>query len=407
MKLLALLCLAASLPLAAQQTTWTASWATSMQAPEPQNNQPGIDPSRLTDTSIREIVHLSLGGTQLRIHLSNAFGTQPLAVDSIFLARPIATNAPAIIPATQQPVLFAGQTTVLIPAGAEMLSDPIAFPAAPLSDIAISFHLANPPSLQTLHPGSHANSWLLHGEHTADPTLPNAEKVEHWYQLSAIDVASDASAAAIVAFGDSITDGHASTVDGNTRWPDFLAGRLQADPRTRNLAVVNEGIGGNHLLTDGLGLNALARMDRDVLAQSSIRSIILLEGINDIGGLARTKTATPRQHAELTARILAAYQQIVWRAHAHGIRVIGATLTPFVGSDYYAPAPADEAVRQAVNTWIRTPGHFDAVIDFDAATRDPADPSRLLPALDSGDHLHPSPAGYRAMAAAIPLTPFY
>jgi lysophospholipase L1-like esterase len=378
-----------------------------MQAPEPQNGQRGIDPARLTDTTIREIAHLSLGGSQIRLHLSNAFGTQPLTIDSIYVARPVANNASAIVPATQQQVLFGGQPLVTIPTGAEMLSDPIAFPAAPLSDVAVSFHLASPPSVQTLHPGSHANSSLLHGEHAADLDLPDAEKVEHWYQLSAIDVESSPLATAIVAFGDSITDGHASTVDGNTRWPDSLAARLQADPRTRNFGVVNEGIGGNHLLTDGLGTNALARMDRDVLAQANIRTIILLEGINDIGQLARMKSATPEQHTLLTFHIISAYKQMIERAHAHGIRVIGATLTPFVGSDYYAPTPADEAVRQAVNAWIRTPGHFDAVIDFDAVLRDPAHPSRMLQALDSGDHLHPGPEGYKAMAAAIPLTLFY
>jgi lysophospholipase L1-like esterase len=219
-------------------------------------------------------------------------------------------------------------------------------------------------------------------------------------------VNTPADAAAIVAFGDSITDGHAAVTDGNTRWPDYLAARLQANPSTRNLSVVNEGIGGNHLLTNGLGVNALARMDRDVLAPAGVRTIILLEGINDLGALARTKNTTPEQHSQLVAAILAAYQQIIWRAHAHGIRVLGATLTPYLGSDYYNPSPADEADRQAVNAWIRTPGHFDAVIDFDAVVRDPNAPGHLLPALDSGDHLHPGPAGYKAMADAIPLSLF-
>jgi lysophospholipase L1-like esterase len=409
MKLFAALCLALALPIGSQQpaSIWTASWASSMMAPEPQNNQPGIDPARLTDTTIREIVHLSVGGSQVRLHLSNAFGTQPLVVDSVYVARPVSTRSSTIVTGSQQQVLFGGQPSVTIPTGAGFLSDPIAFQAAPLSDLVVSFHLLAPPSVQTLHAGSHATTWLLHGEHAPDSDLPNAEKIEHWYQLAAVDVLSSALAETIVAFGDSITDGHASVTGGNTRWPDFLAARLQADPRTSNFSVVNEGIGGNHLLTGGLGTNALSRMDRDVLAQSNIRTIILLEGINDIGMLARGKNATPAQHADLVARMISAYQQIVWRAHAHGIEVIGGTLTPFVGSDYYIPTPANEADRQAVNAWIRTPGHFDAVIDFDAITRDPSNPSGMLQSVDSGDHLHPSPEGYRYMANAIPLNLFH
>jgi lysophospholipase L1-like esterase len=185
-----------------------------------------------------------------------------------------------------------------------------------------------------------------------------------------------------------------------------LAQRLQASAATKNIGVLNEGIGGNHLLTDGLGPNALARFDRDVLGQPAIRYLIVLEGVNDLGALARSGSAPPATHAALVHRIIAAYEQIILRAHAQRIRVFGATILPYVGSDYYHPAAADEADRLSVNKWIRVPGHFDAVIDFDKEIRDPQQPDRLLATYDSGDHLHPSPAGYRAMGAAIPLRLF-
>jgi lysophospholipase L1-like esterase len=185
-----------------------------------------------------------------------------------------------------------------------------------------------------------------------------------------------------------------------------LAARLQATAATRGVAVSNQGIGGNHLLTDGLGPNALARFDRDVLAPAGVRWLIVFEGVNDLGGLARNGEVTPAEHAALVQRVLAAYQQIIVRAQAHGLKVIGATITPYVGSDYYHPGSLSEADRQAVNQWIRAAGHFDAVVDFDKVVNDPQHPDRLLPAYDCGDHLHPSPAGYKAMGEAVPLSLF-
>ena len=213
-------------------------------------------------------------------------------------------------------------------------------------------------------------------------------------------------AAAIVALGDSITDGHASTINGNDRWTDVLAERLGTSASTRSIGVLNQGIGGNHLLTDGLGPNALARVDRDVLAQAGVRWLILFEGVNDLGDLTRNGEVSAAEHSALMGRILSAYEQIIVRAHTHGIRVIGGTITPFGGSDYYHPGPASESDRQAINAWVRAPGHFDEVIDFDKVVRDPQQPDHLLPAFDCGDHLHPNPAGYRAMGDAIPLALF-
>jgi lysophospholipase L1-like esterase len=246
----------------------------------------------------------------------------------------------------------------------------------------------------------------VHGDFVSAANLIDARHVDHWYQVSSIDALASPSAASVVVLGDSITDGHGATTNGNDRWTDVLAARLQASAETRDVGVSNQGIGGNHLLTDGLGPNALARFDRDVLAQAGVRWLIVFEGVNDLGGLARNGEVTPAEHTALVVRVLAAYQQIITRAHAHGIRVVGGTITPYVGSEYYHPGPLSEADRQAVNTWIRAAGHFDAVVDFDAVLRDPHSPDRLLPAFDCGDHLHPSPAGYRAMGEAIQLSLF-
>jgi lysophospholipase L1-like esterase len=382
---------------------WVVSWAASQQIPEPANALP---PDDLRDATVRQIVHLSAGGSALRMHLSNAFGTDALHFTSVHIARPLSPASPAIDPASDRALTFAGSNDVAIPPGAEFVSDPVPMPVAPLSDLAVTFHLDAPPSVETGHPGSRATSYYLHGDFVSFPDLPTAKHIDHWYQLSGADVLAPPGAAAIVALGDSITDGHGATTNGNDRWTDVLAARLQTSPATRNLGVSNQGIGGNHLLTDGLGPNALARFDRDVLAQASVRWLIVFEGVNDLGGLARNGPASAEAHAALVARVLAAYQQIVLRAHAQGLRVYGATITPYVGSDYYHPDPPSEADREAVNAWIRAPGHFDAVIDFDAVVRDPAQPDRLLPAFDCGDHLHPSPAGYRAMGNAIPLDLF-
>jgi lysophospholipase L1-like esterase len=392
-------------PDTAKQQRWVGSWAASQQGLEPQNHQPGVDPALLTDATVRQVVHLSLGGMELRLQLSNAFGDRPLTVDSVHLAR-TAQGPPtsAIDPASDHAVTFAGRDSVTIPAGATYFSDPVSMTVPALANVTISFHLADPPSAQTTHPGSRATSWLLHGEHAADADLAGAEKMVRWMQIASIEVAEPAKADAVVAFGDSITDGHASTTDGNDRWTDVLARRLQQAGMT--VGVLNEGIGGNHLLTDGLGQSALARMDRDVIAQEGVRYVMVFEGINDIGMLARGKNASPEEHKVLVERMIGAYEQIVMRAHAHGMKVIGVTVTPFMGSDYYVPTAANEADREAVNAWIRAPGHFDAVVDFDKVVRDPTDPSRLLPAYDSGDHLHPGPKGYQAMGDAVPLRLF-
>ena len=399
----ALLCAGAQGQSDAGAQRWVGSWAASQQAPEPMNGQPALESAKLTDATLRQVVRLSIGGEMLRVHLSNAFGTRPLTVDSVHVARPGGAGDGSIDVGTDHAVTFAGESSVTIPIGAEFISDPVKMKIAGLSDLAISFHLAEAPAPQSSHVGSRETSYLVHGEHAGDAALPGAEKQEHWYQIAAVDVAAGAGARAVVAFGDSITDGHGSTTNGNDRWTDVLARRLQGDKATREIGVLNEGISGNHLLTNGLGENALQRMDRDVLALSGVKYVFVFEGINDVGMLARGKKATAEEHAALRARMIAAYEQIVLRAHAQGLKVIGATMTPFVGSDYYFPTPENEADRQAVNAWIRGAGHFDAVVDFDAVVRDPKDGSRMLPAFDCGDHLHPGPVGYKAMGDAVGL----
>jgi lysophospholipase L1-like esterase len=379
---------------------WVGSWAASQQVPETGNL---LDPELMRDATLRQIVPLSVGGGQLRVRMSNAFGTAPLHLTAVHVARPVSAAGAAIDAASDTAVMFHGAPDVTIPAGAEYLSDAVAFPVAALSSLAISIHFDKPPTGETGHPGSRATSYVVHGDMVSAASLPDAKTVEHWYQISGVDVAGAEKATSVVTLGDSITDGHGATTNGNDRWPDVLAQRMQAEKSTRRVGVLNEGIGGNRLLLDGLGPNALARFDRDVLAQTAVRAVIVLEGVNDLGTLTRDSEVSDAAHAALVAKIEAAYSQMIERGHGHGIRVIGATILPYGGSNYYHPGPKNEADRQTVNAWIREAGHFDGVVDFDQVMRDPQHPDHLLPAYDSGDHLHPGPAGYKAMGGAIPL----
>ena len=382
---------------------WVASWATSQQIPEPHN---ALSPDDLRDATLRQIVHLSVGGKTLRVHISNAFGTTPLSLTSVHIARPRSPGQSKIDIATDKMLRFSGKPDVTIPAGAEFITDPIEYPMPALSDLAISLHMNTPPEQQTGHPGSRTTSYFQHGDTVSAADMPEAKKVEHWYWIGSVDVNVAKDSASIVVLGDSITDGRGSTTDENNRWTDILAIQLQANHKTSHVSVLNHGIGGNHLLTDGLGPNALARVDRDIIAQTGVRYLIVLEGVNDLGKLSREGEVPKAEHDRLVHEMIAAYEQIILRAHAHGIKVYGATILPDVGSDYYHPRPANEADRVAVNNWIRQPGHFDGVIDFDKLTADPAHPDRLLPAYDSGDHLHPSPVGYEVMGKAVAITLF-
>ena len=386
---------------ASKGRAWVGTWAASQQTPEPRNT---LDDMR--DLTLRQVFHLSVGGSTLRVHLSNVFGTQPLRFTAVHIAKPVSISSAQIDPASDRALRFSGSPDVIVPAGAEYISDPIEYPVAALSSVDITFYIEDAPTGETGHPGSRATSYYVHRNLVDAPDLPDAKRIEHWYQISGIDVLAGKSAGAIVALGDSITDGHGATTNGNDRWTDVLAERLQASPKLRNLSVLNHGIGGNHLLIDGLGPNALSRFDRDVLVQPGVRYAIVFEGVNDLGGLTREGEVSPEAHAALVHRIIGSYEQMIARAHTRGIRIFGATITPFVGSQYYHPPPSTDADRQKINDWIREPGHFDAVIDFDKVIRDPQHPNMMLPEYDLGDHLHPSVKGYRAMGEAVPLSLF-
>lgn len=376
---------------------WVTTWASSPQLGDARDAPPAPG---FADSTLRQIIHVSLGGKRIRVRFSNAFGSSPLTIPSAHVA--LSAGGSAIRGKTDKALEFHGQASVTIPAGALVYSDPLEFDLPQLSDVAVTIHLSGVPEGVTTHPGSRETSYLWAGDHVSNEQMSAAAQVEHWYFLNGVDVVAPDSSAAVLALGDSITDGHGVTTNGNGRWTDDLARRLQLRKDTANVAVLNEGIGGNRLLHDGLGPNALARFDRDVLAQNGVRWLIILEGINDLG--VRPRAHARGETAPTAQDLIAAFEQMIFRAHAHHILVYGATITP-CGNSFYS-TPELETDRQAINHWIRTSGEFDAVIDFDAAMRDPADPSRLLPSVDSGDHLHPSNDGYKKMADAIEFTLF-
>ena len=375
----------------AQDDQWVGTWGTSLQAVETRNLPP---PPGMTSNTLRQVVQVSIGGKRLRVRFSNAFGATPATLSAAQIA--LSAGGSSIQTNNDKALTFQDRSSVTIPAGEAVVSDPLDFDLAPLSDVAVTIDFGDTAAAVTGHPGSRTTSYLQAGDWVSAPDLPTAAKAEHWYILTGIDVEANPSSAAIVALGDSITDGRGSGTDKNDRWPDNLARRLQTNPGTTGVAVLNAGIGGNCVLQGGLGPTALARFDRDVLSQSRVRWLIVLEGVNDIGG---------SHDAAVATNLIAAYKTFIEQAHAHHIRVYGATILPFGGSFY--DRLEHEAVRATVNDWIRTSGRFDAVIDFDAALRDPQNPTHLLPAADSGDHLHPNETGYKLMADAIDLKLFW
>jgi lysophospholipase L1-like esterase len=360
----------------------------------------GFNMHPFSGATLREIVHISVGGAQIRVRFTNAYGLDPLTISDAHVA--LSAGNGAIQPGIDHGITFGGATSVNIPPGAEIFSDPVALAVSPLADLAISFYL--PPQVmraETYHSFADQDNFFANGDVSTAQVLPDATKIMSWYFLDGIDVQAAADSRAIVTVGDSITDGALSTHNANRRWPDVLAGRLQADPNLKNVGVLNAGIGGNRILNEGAGPSAVTRIDRDVLSQSGVRYVIVLESINDIGRLAHL--AAPWD--EVTAQQLEmGLKQIVDAAHEHGIKAIGATLTPYGGAGYYSDK--GEQVREAVNDWIRSSGTFDGVADFDKATQDPQNPTHFNPAYDSGDHLHPGDAGYKAMADTIDLTLF-
>jgi len=401
---------------------WVGTWGTAPAGPPlPAQTQ------TFTDQTLRLIVHTSIGGSQVRIRVSNELGSTPLRIGAARIA--LRQAGAEIVAGTDRVLTFSGATAITVPAGAPVLSDPVDLNVPALGDLAVSIYLPGEVQATTIHGSAFQTNYVsLPGNFTDAATLPTQRTITSWPFLTEVDVSAPG-AGAIVALGDSITDGAVTTVDANRRWPDLLALRLQTtrdaasgskDGAARpspalqainsRLGVVNRGIGGDRLLRDPgeqplFGRAALVRFDRDVLATSGVRHLIVLIGINDIG---HPGTGTIPVTDTVTAQdLIAGYRQLIARAHAKGIPVYGATLTPFEGTvfpGYYSPEK--EAVRQAVNNWIRGSDAFDAVIDFDRAVRDPAHPTRMLPAYDSGDHLHPNDLGMQAMANAIPLELF-
>lgn len=346
------------------------------------------------------IVHTSIGGRRVRVQLSNAFGTSALHVGAAHIA--LHDKDSAIVSGSDRPLTFSGKPSFTIPPAAEALSDPVDLDVPSLSDLVISLYIpqATPPTVHLT--GLHTTYISQPGDFAGAASIADAKTVQLWYWISAVDVDAPPSAGLIVAFGDSITDGATSTPDTDRSWPSQLAQRLAANQATANLAIVNEGISGNRLLNDGAGVAALARFDRDVLSQPGVKWLIVLEGINDIGIGGRPGAEPP--DAVTADDLIAAHKQIIERAHMHGIKVIGGTLTPYVGAAY--ATDQGEEMREAINQWIRTSHAYDAVIDFDAAVRDPANPIQIRPAYNIRDHLHPNDDGYKAMAAAVDLSIF-
>ncbi|ATC31332.1 SGNH/GDSL hydrolase family protein [Caulobacter vibrioides] len=391
------LAFALALPVQAETQRWVGAWASAQLAPDAKNS---LAPEDYPNATLRQVVRVSIGGDTLRVKLSNLFGTQPLTIAAARIAVSAAPATARIDPTTDRALTFAGATPVTLPAGGETWSDPVKLTVEPLAHLAISLHYPAAPSVQTGHPGSRATSYVLAGDQTAAVDLPGAKAADRWFQIASIDVQSE-KASAIVAFGDSITDGYGVQPNTNLRWTDGLIERLKG----KNIAVLNLGIGGNRVLADGLGPSGVSRFDRDVLSQSGVTHLIVLEGVNDLGVLNRDQSQDAQTNARMAKDLISAYAGMVAKARAKGIKAIGATILPYSGSAYYHPPAEAEAARQTINAWIRAPGNFDAVIDWDAVLRDPARLTHLLAAYDN-DGLHPNMAGYKAMADAIPLSLF-
>lgn len=374
---------------------WVGTWAAS-----PMLADGGFRVHPFSAVTLREIVHVSAGGDRIRVRFTNAFGSDPLTISDAHIA--LSAGAAAIQPGTDHALTFNGAATVKIPPGAAIFSDPAPLAVPALSDVAISFFLPSQVMrAETFHDFADQDNYLANGDVAGTATLPQPETLNSWYFVDGVEVPASDDSRAVVTLGDSITDGAHSTRNANRRWPDVLAARLQQDKNLKSISVLNEGIGGNRVVNDGYGPNALARLDRDVLSQDGVRYVIVLESINDIGRLARPQSPDDLVTVQQLEQGL---KQIVDAGHEHGIKVFGATLTPYGGAGYYSDK--GEQMRQELNRWIRESGTFDAVIDFDKITQDPQNPSQFSPKSDSGDHLHPGDEGYKEMGDGIDLNLF-
>ena len=373
---------------------WVGTWSTAQQLVEPRNLPP--EPG-LSGNTLRQVVRVTLGGDRLRLRFSNAFSTHPVTLKEVHLA--VSEGGGKIDPETDVALSFDSKPDVTLQPGAAVLSDPFPFKLKPLSEVAITIHFGETSPDVTGHPGSRTTSYIQAGDAVSSIELPDAARTDHWYIIDAIDVMAPESTAAVAVMGNSITDGRGSGTNKQNRWPDVLADRLQANPGTRHVAVLNQGIGGNCVLRQCLGPAALDRFERDVLNQTRVRWLIILEGINDVGQVKNKNHA-----AKVADDLISAFELMIDRAHTAGIRVYGATLMPF-GDSFY-DSEISEFARTSVNEWIRNSGRFDAVIDLDQAIGDPENPRRMRPEADTGDHLHPSETGHRMMAETVDLALF-
>lgn len=396
---------------------WVATWATSQEMAPSQMGKPNLAPSvkmpdfskmpqrpspniptNVEDQTLRMIVHTSIGGRKVRVELANAFDKDIVSIGGARVA--VRTVGSSIDAATDRPLTFGGSAKVELRPGAVLLSDPVDLNIRPMSDLAVSLFVIRAPGTPANHTLGLHTSYVVRGDETSSPTLTDPSTTTAYMWLRSIDVIAPEKTFAIVCFGDSITDGYTTSLDKDQAWPALLAQRLQQEKGTPGISVLNEGISGNEVLRNGAGVSGLARFDRDVLAEPGVRWVILLEGINDIN-LRGQITGPGALEAE---ELIGGYRQLIARAHAHQIKIAGATLTPEAG--VWLAGPVGEATRQKVNQWIRTSREFDEVIDFDAVMRDPGDPTRLRSDYDSGDHIHPNDLGNAAMAKAVPLRYF-
>jgi lysophospholipase L1-like esterase len=398
-------CLAATAS-AAGPAHWVVAWGASPAPQLPEDAQMRSAKLMFDNQTIREIVHTRIASDTVRVRLSNAYGKQTIEIGGVHVA--LHDKGSSITAGSDRALTFSGRPAVSIAPNGQALSDPVKL-ATPAGDLVISIFLPHAVSGAGIHYGAQQTNYIGSGDLMGAAEMAEPATIASWVFLTGVDALAADGASTLVAFGDSITDGARSTVDANRRWPDILAERLRARRGAKPIGVLDAGIGGNRVLFDPVGnvrfgVNALARFDRDVLAQPGVKYVIVLEGINDLG---HPGSSAPQSETPSADDIIAGLKQMIERAHEHGLKIFGATLTPFEGTTFQGYfSPEKETKRKAVNQWIRTGNAFDGVIDFEKAVRDPQHPDRMLPANDGGDHLHPGDAGYKAMAEAIDLSLF-
>lgn len=381
---------------------WIGTWAAS---PMPSVG-PFSSSIELENQTLRQVIYSSVGGEQIKVRISNVFGSKDLEVGAASIA--LQDKGKGIISGSHRSLAFSGQTSIIVPAGAFVFSDPVNLTTDGLSNISISLYFPGATGPSTSHSEGLQTGYIsTTGNYTQQGDFPVAVEVQNVSFLTGVQVLSSNDTKLLVAFGDSITDGTTSTPNTNSRWPNFLARRIAAEAPSMNLGILNHGIAGNRVLHDTIAQNALARFGRDVLSWPNLSHIVVMIGINDLGfpAIPNAPFGPDVHSSDVSAdELIAGYRQMIARAHAHGVKIIGATLTPFNGASYFSDA--GEVKRQAINSWIRESGEYDAIIDFDQAIRNPNDPSRMQEALQSGDWLHPNDAGYEVMANTIELSVF-